>query len=342
MLTLATQWLKKGHKVTIFCLKDVTQYTLNANISVVFPLSSYKGSLRGWFNTRVLADLLQSAFDSQAQTSGPFDFTLLNLHESYRLGSALNLPNCYFVIHNSYVQELKRERLMGPLKYWYMKRIVKGLNNKRLIGVSKGVSEELKSADLFSAKSVTHIYNPFNINEILALAHMPVDIPLGQKYILHVGRAAKAKRHDVLFQAFKSVDAKYKLVCLSSNVKKLEKLALKYSISDRVILPGFTENPYAWMKSASVLVLSSDFEGLSMVLVEALICDTPIVSTNCPHGPSEIMTNNLQQFLVELGNVEQLSDAMNKAVNYELSGPDKAFINSVDASNIANKYLDLC
>lgn len=341
MLILAEAMVSLGHRVCIFSLKKVTEYEVPEGVELVFPFASYNRAIRGWFNTSVLAELLTNAVKTQEGIHGNFDLTLLNLYESYRIGGEANLRNCYYVMHNSCEQELRRELHMGPVKYWYMKRILKKLTGKRLIGVSIGVSDELADTRLFTPKSVEHIYNPFDIERICKLAQEPIEFDSDQAFILHVGRAAKAKRHDVLFQAFAKVNPELKLVCLSNNVKKLTKLARKYGISDRVVLPGFQTNPYAWMKRAKLLVLSSDFEGLSLVLIEGLICGTKLVSTNCPHGPAEILVGEQRKYLVEVGNFEALARAINEALAYDHNVDSSQLIEQVEVSQVVEKYLAL-
>ncbi|MBT0588215.1 glycosyltransferase [Alteromonas oceanisediminis] len=341
MLTLATEMVAQGHQVTFFCLKNKTEYQVPASINVVFPLSDYRGRIRGWSNRATLAALLQRSVDAQANLRGQFDLVLVNLYESYRLASACHFVNCFYVIHNAYTQELQREKRMGPLKSLYMRKILKTLTGKRLIAVSQGVADELASARLFSAQSIQCIYNPFDITQIRQLAqHSPEELP-SQPFILHVGRAAKAKRHDVLFKALQTVRDDVRLVCLSSNVKKLSKLAAKYGVEDRIVLPGFTDNPYAWMRRASALVLSSDFEGLPTVLIEAIICGTPVVSTDCPHGPREILQDQLAKFLVPVRQPEKLAEKINEALHTGFDLEKHPILPAVDVKRITQQYLSL-
>ncbi|MFC4700703.1 glycosyltransferase [Glaciecola siphonariae] len=341
MLTLASEMLAKGHKVTFFSLKNTAQYDVPSGIELIFPLAKFKGAVRGWFNQGILANMLNASVLEAQQRGGHFDMVLVNLYESYRLASACQFKNCYYIIHNSYVQELKRERRMGPIKYLYMRRILKMLTGKKLIAVSKGVAAELRQASLFTPESVQHIYNPFNVDLIRQQAKEDIDANAPQKFVLHVGRAAKAKRHDVLFEAFKTVNPEYALVCLSSNNRKLEKLAKKHGIADRVYLPGFQENPYAWMNKSSALVLSSDFEGLSMVLLEAILSDTKVVSTNCPFGPNEILTGDLARFLVPVANPNALANAINEALGSDVNLNDVPVLDDIDVAKVAEKYLAL-
>ena len=341
MLNLASHMLKSGHRVTLFSLKTLTQYEVPKGINLVFPLSEHKGSLRSWFNRQRLASMLKASMHEH-QGDQAFDLILVNLHESYKVVSACNLNKVYYVIHNSFVQELKRELKMGPLKYFYMKHILKMLNDKDLIGVSKGVTQELQASGLFKARSIRHIYNPFPIDDIKKMSLLDDEVSVNKPFILHVGRAAKAKRHDILFKAMKDVEQDIRLVCLSTNQKKLNKLAKQYQISDRVITPGFSHNPYAWMKAAKLVVLSSDFEGLSMVLLESLIVDTPVVSTRCPHGPEEIMTGELAKYLVDVGDAKALGKAINQALIEPPELTNIAILQHVSIETITKQYLSLC
>lgn len=344
MLTLAEGLISLGHCVTIFALKAQIDYSINDKIKVVFPLKNYQKRIRGWANGKVLSALLKQSFLEQNGSNKPFDLTLINLYESYRIASLCDLPNSYYLIHNAYRQELLREIKMGPLKYVYMRNILKKLRGKRLIAVSQGVAQECSGSNLFTPLSVTQIYNPFDFEYIQTQALKSTHAPAPEHFILHIGRAAKAKRHDVLFKALSQIDTKYKLVCLSNNIKKLSKLALKWGVQERVVLPGFTQNPYAWMSKAKLVVLSSDFEGLPTVLIEALICSTSVVATNCPHGPNEILEGVLTPFLVPPNDPAALAEKVNQALQINCSNQQLAslpILQKVSLSVVSRQYEQL-
>lgn len=341
MITLASALVEQGHQVTFFSLKKVAQYEIPPSISLIFPLADFKGQVRGWFNRDKLASMLKASVKNAERSHGEFDMVLVNLHESYRLASACDLKRCFYIMHSSYEQELKREKRMGPLKYLYMKQILKNLKGKDLVAVSEGVTREIEQSSVLAPKSVTCIYNPFEIEQIRQLADLPMEIEPPDKYIVHVGRAAKVKRHDVLFQALKNIQEDYKLVCLASNTRKLKKLAKKYDVENRVVLPGFTANPYTWIKRAEVLVLSSDFEGLPTVLIESIICGTKVVSTDCPHGPNEILQGDLSRYLVPRRAPEALAKTVNMAIENDMPLAKHPILDEVSAVQITQRYLDL-
>ncbi len=107
------------------------------------------------------------------------------------------------------------------------------------------------------------------------------------------------------------------------------------------ILPGFQANPYNWIKQAQALVLSSDYEGFGNVLLEALAVNTKVVSTKCPHGPDEILTGPLSDFLVARREPKALAEAIDQVLNVELNLAEAKILNKVSASNIAKQYLKL-
>jgi glycosyltransferase involved in cell wall biosynthesis len=342
MLTLAQEIIAQGNTVTFFSLKENVDHIVPDEIDVVFPFKGNKRSLRSWFNGHQHAAVLSAAIKTVEKQQQSFDLVLVNLLESYRLAELINLKNCFYVIHNSFDKELQREKLMGPIKYWYMRNIIKRMSGKQLVAVSEGVAQELKAASLYKASSVTTIYNPFDIARIKSLSNETKEQLPPEKYIIHVGRAAKAKRHDVLFAALKLLEPPIKLVCLAGNPKKLRKLSEKMGVSERVILPGFTTNPYPWIKNAELLALSSDFEGLPTVLIEAIVCGTKVVSTDCPHGPNEILLDDLSQYLVPPQDSIQLAIAINNSLKANINLSDAKILSKINAKDVTASYLALC
>jgi glycosyltransferase involved in cell wall biosynthesis len=112
----------------------------------------------------------------------------------------------------------------------------------------------------------------------------------------------------------------------------LKEMIETLDLTEKVYLAGFKKNPYAWMRRAKLFVLSSDFEGLSNVLIESLICGTPAISTNCPSGPSEILIST-PDALSPVGDVEKLSYNI---VKFSKNPPE---INQADLSRFDSKTI---
>lgn len=344
MISLADTLLQLGHQPELIVLTSRFDYQLPTDYPVHILYQENKVKINGFFDTKKHAKKLSELIE-KLEKAGKYDLFLSNLDDCNRIVAACNLRPCYYVIHNSIEETIKRTKLMGPIKYAYLKQCLSVLNGKDLITVSDGIKKEIETANRIKPKTIQTIYNPFNVNKIRELAAQPdANIPK-EKYIIHVARFAKQKRHDVLFKALAKVEPDYKLVCLCNKIKKAKKLAAKYGVEDRVILPGFKQNPYNWIANAKALVLSSDFEGLPTVLIEALTCNTIPVSTICPHGPDEILTGELSHYLAPRRNPEALAEKLNDALRSShqsstaLSNAD--IFAKVDAIKVAERYLAL-
>jgi len=131
---------------------------------------------------------------------------------------------------------------------------------------------------------------------------------------MSAGRLVPQKDFATLLKAFAEVRAKLdsRLVLLGEGEERssLERMARQLGIGGDVWMPGYVPNPYAMMSRAAVFVLSSVWEGLPTVLIEALACGTPVVSTDCPNGPAEILENGRYGPLVPVGDHSALGRAI--------------------------------
>jgi glycosyltransferase involved in cell wall biosynthesis len=136
--------------------------------------------------------------------------------------------------------------------------------------------------------------------------------------IITVGKFKAQKNHALLIRAFarlsRDLDARLMLLGEGQLRGDLEALARSEGVADRVLMPGFFPDPHPFYKSADLFVLSSDYEGLPTVLVEALSHGLPAVSTDCPSGPAEILQNGRYGRLVPVGDEIALARAMAEAL----------------------------
>ncbi|MFW6271975.1 MAG: glycosyltransferase, partial [Desulfosalsimonas sp.] len=161
--------------------------------------------------------------------------------------------------------------------------------------------------------------------------------------ILGCGRLCAQKNFSLLICAFEKLRKKHdaRLVILGEGPQreKLERLVQEMGMQNDILLPGFVNNPYAYMARASLFVLSSDWEGLPGVLIQAMACGAPVVSTDCPSGPAEILENGKWGRLVPPGNVNALTEAINAAIE-EKSYPDVTKrAADFDADRAVERYL---
>lgn len=169
-----------------------------------------------------------------------------------------------------------------------------------IIGVSEGVSRDLEQALGLPPGTVTTIHNPIDVLHIrsAANAQVPADLEatfsaLPRPVVMTAGRMVPAKAHEDLLQAFALLPdhVRGSLVILGDGPLRqdLQRQADTLGITSRLWMPGFVENPWWFMARAEVFALTSRWEGFPPVLAEALACGIPVVSTDCPSGPREIL-----------------------------------------------------
>jgi len=186
-----------------------------------------------------------------------------------------------------------------------------------IICVSEGVAEDIYHI-IGRKKEIKVIYNSVINRKIYKLSKERVSHPWFKKtkipIILAVGRLAKEKDYPSLLRAFKLVvkERQVRLVVLGegSERKKLEQISKKNKISDNVAFLGFQNNPYKYMKRASVFALSSLHEGFGNVIVEAMACGVPVVATDCKSGPGEIIKNKENGILVPVSDDKAMFQAI--------------------------------
>ena len=207
--------------------------------------------------------------------------------------------------------------------------------------VSHGVADDVVAEIGIPLEKITTIYNPVFTPDLPAKMKEPPDHPWfldnGSPIILAAGRLTEQKDYPTLLRAFSRLSSQRpcRLIILGTETSrsklgrlvqtfkledrvsqsKLEALVQTLKLEDRVSFPGWTENPFALMSRASLFVLSSRYEGLPGVLVQALACGCPCVSTDCPAGPAEILQNGKLGPLVPVGNEVSLAEAMKRTLD---------------------------
>lgn len=187
-----------------------------------------------------------------------------------------------------------------------------------IIAVSRGVKEDLCRLGHLRDNQVEVIYNPAATGVSFRREAQSVTEQLWGRgfkhHILAAGELIKQKDFETLIRAFsiipETLDAKLVILGDGTLRGKLMSLIDQLGLNGRVVLPGFVIDPYPWFRSADLFVLSSRWEGFGNVIVEALECGVPVVSTDCPSGPAEILENGRYGRLVPVQDTETLADAI--------------------------------
>lgn len=187
-----------------------------------------------------------------------------------------------------------------------------------VIAVSKAIAEDIAQHTGVAWHRIRTIYNPVFTGDLVAKASAPLDHPWfeegGPPVILGVGRLAAHKDFPTLIKAFAVVRSRRpaRLVILGEGGlrRDLTALARSLGVAADMDLPGYVNNPLAWMSRASVFVLPSSCEGLPGVLIEAMAAGCRVVSTDCPSGPAEILENGTHGRLVPVGDHVALAEAI--------------------------------
>ena len=267
----------------------------------------------------------------------PFDLVVSTLPYADEVALRAGLPSHWCRIANTLSGEIDALAKRDPGKAARRHRRYRTLyRGARLIAVSDGVRADLRGRLGLDKARIERIYNPFDFAAIRAESRAPASTP-GAPYILHIGRFAPQKRHDLLFAAFKALPPTYRLVLLTQPDPWLAALIAEHGLVERVTVSGFQTNPYPWIAGAELLVLCSDHEGLPNVLIEALACGTRVVSTDCPSGPREILSGDLARYLVPCDDAAALAQVMLAALAEPCPRADHALA-PFDANSVIDQY----
>ena len=238
--------------------------------------------------------------------------------------------------------------LRGRLVPWLIKRFYPWANG--IIVVSHGVRDDMAQLTKIPKDRITVIYNPSVVRaEVLKKAQAPLDHPWftpdQPPVLVAVGRLQMQKDFPTLLHAFAQVRRRRpaRLLILGEGKERepLEELIRKLNLENDVSMPGFVANPYAYMARASLFVLSSRWEGLPTVLIEALCCGTPVVSTDCPSGPREILKDGKYGQLVPVGDIDTLARAIESTLDSNVSSPPPESWQPYDLDSVVNQYVEL-
>jgi len=237
----------------------------------------------------------------------------------------------------------RSRRLFASMRRWYPQA-------DAVITPSAGVAAELEHYAGLPRDRLYVIPNPIVDERLEDWAHQPLNETWfrdsDQPVVLGVGALEPRKDFSTLLRAFarlrqRGYAARLAILGEGPHRRELEGFAEELGVADCCWLPGYVGNPYPYMAAATVFALSSRREGSGAVLVEALACGTPVVSTDCPHGPRETLQDGHVAPLVAVGDPEALADAL-AALLSRRPDPDalRQAASMFDARCSAARYLE--
>jgi len=218
-----------------------------------------------------------------------------------------------------------------------------------IISVSDGVGDDLAIHVGIPRERIITVYNPMITTKLKELSMVDLKHPWFEPnqppVILGVGRLDVLKDFDTLIRAFGRVrmESSARLLILGEGNQrtKLESLVAELNLCDKVSMPGFVENPFYYMKNSHVFVLSSISEGLPGALIQALACGCPVVSTDCPTGPVEILQHGKYGHLVPVGDVDALAQAILRSLRGDHRKPPAEWLNQFRVDPVVEQYLNI-
>ncbi|WP_037585207.1 glycosyltransferase [Stenoxybacter acetivorans] len=331
VLTLAQAFVQLGYQAHVVAFKKHIDHASASGIHCHFipyrPLRALpKGRLRYWLAARL--------FDRHIRRHiGTPDLIVSNLWQVDQILHHSRLPNIVHVLHNTtsldYQLNSKYPKAsIAQLRYVYGKR--------PLIAVSRGVMLDYQQYIDGQAR-ITTILNPIAREHIRHLAQVD-NVAYPSPYLIHVGRFSPQKDHATLLRAYAASHRLMPLLLLGQGKEEnnCRRLVQELGIGEQVIFVGFQANPYPLIAHASGFVLSSRYEGFGLVIAESLALGIPVISTDCPSGPNELLPPHC---LVPVGDIAALSAKMNELMQ-ELERFKTSFNEDLLPEKVAQRYLD--
>jgi glycosyltransferase involved in cell wall biosynthesis len=343
MIQLANGIIERGHEVEMFIFSAtgaMLASEVSPRIHITYALPN-KLSLLTQFRAfrKLSARLSRLNYDAVISTLFQTNFLVSYAHKCAKTSAVLILREANYV---STEWRLSRfyiiARLIGP---WLYRRA------DRIVTLSDVQKQDLIKCLSLNKMKVLLIKNPVLGSDIVAKSKEPlsedIESKLAHPIILGVGRLAYQKGFDLLIKAFADFFAIHSgtLLILGEGSERvsLSKLAAQLGIAEAVIMPGTDLNPYKYMRHSDMFVLSSRYEGLPNVLIQALAMGAKCIATDCLSGPREVLDGGRFGLLVPVDDVESLAKAMSYMMVSIPSIPPEDILEQYSQASIVDAYL---
>ncbi|MDN6180309.1 MAG: glycosyltransferase [Halomonas subglaciescola] len=335
----------QGASVTLVVLSDRVAHALPPQVPCIClpftPNSRFERARRYALHAQQLDNWL-SQQNGTGVDAADFDLVVAHLHHAHQVVSRSRLANrAWYCLHADPVVAFlgNKSGLTRRIKRLKVARLYSG---RKVIGVSQGIIDRLRSVMKVRATKAVCLHNPLDLEAIRRQAMVsPHDVP--ERFLLFVGRLdQRAKRFDRLLEGYRQsgVDLPLLIVGEGGDRPAVRQQVERLGLENNVTLLGHRDTPYGYMKRATALLLSSDYEGFPLVIAEALACGTPVVSTDCPSGPREILTGELSRYLVPMNDTSAFADAIRDVVKQPITVPEQA-VSELSRVQVVTRYLAL-
>lgn len=343
-ILLANELSRHGYDVTFIMREDEgeTKYLLDSAINIInMNLKMKSKIIKNFKNIYLLRKEFKKGYDVCFGVTTSMSL-IAAISKAYSNSSVRVIP----VIHNTISIEnrsfsLLRNKLIKFFDQFTAKTVV----------VSKEAAEDyIKTCKIDNQKVLT-IYNPVISPKIYELADEKVEHKWLQnnrshKVIINAGRLSYQKNHELMIRTLKDlrkhIDVRLIILGIGELEASLRDLCKELDVTEYVDFLGYSNNPYAYFSKVDAFVLSSRYEGLPTVLIEALACGCKVVSTDCPSGPREILDNGKFGVLADQ-NQQSLMNAINHAMQLDAINHDeiKEYCNIFTVDNVVKNYIEL-
>jgi len=316
---LARAFVELGTQAHVLCLEDDLELPLDERVHY---------HVLGYDPAKLPADFDQTAPYQEVADKidryvianiGQPDLILVNIHKLNRAMAYSQLPNIVNILHTALSRQFATQLAESPEEAITHLKMIYGAHPCSC--VSEGARQDLQSLIGNSTKTAT-IYNPCNVDEIAQAAAQPFYLDnfyldsfalVAKDYLIHVGSFDAMKGHAELLEAYSLTSRQMPLVLVGKGrlEAEIKALAMALGIRDKVLFVGYQANPYPLIQQAAFMVLASKFEGFGYVIVEAQALEVPVISTDCPFGPRELLP---AQNLVPVNDVEGLAGLLERAM----------------------------
>ncbi len=352
VVSILLNTLKEKYEITLFLMNDTVFYDIPQDIKIVYLEKSNpkESGIKKLLKLPFLAWKLKKYNKNDISISFMNRANYINI-----LAKIFGMKSRVIISERAMPSFQHANGIQGKINRF----LIKNLYSKADLIIANSRGNTCDLIENFNCRRVETINNPIDLEKIKELSSQKVEFRDNSFTFITIGRLDKGKNHKLMIDAIHNIDAKLYIIGDGELKDELENHIKSLNLEKKVILLGKQINPYKFLKQADCFLFSSNYEGFPNVILEALACNLPIISTDCKSGPREILSLNSDinlkldkiefskyGILVPLNNKRNLTEAMNEVINneklrnnYRKKALDR--VSDFRIENIIGKYEDL-